>query len=98
MSEELTYYCPRGCNVFTTAQISPECAACGSTMTTDHRSFERVRESIEEQRIQTIVYNHALDQLVQLFVLCDEHDIDIHLLFERAWSIHDPQPDVEESG
>src|SRR5947209_6256825 len=54
MTTELTYFCPRGCNVFTTTIVDPECAGCGSVMTTDSTSFDNVHERIELEEITRI--------------------------------------------
>jgi hypothetical protein len=47
-----TYYCPKGHNVFETAsEDKPECAQCGSVMTTDSTRYDDVHERIEEEGI-----------------------------------------------
>jgi hypothetical protein len=46
-----TYYCPRGCNVVTTTEEQPDCAGCGSVMSTDPTRFNDVIEAIEVQGI-----------------------------------------------
>lgn len=42
-----TFFCPNGCNAFTTADPAPDCAACDSPMTTDPADFDDVHEAIE---------------------------------------------------
>lgn len=52
--EATTYFCPRGCNVFTTDERDPECGACGTIMTTDETRFGDAIEAIEEQGIRDV--------------------------------------------
>ena len=47
---KMTYYCPRGCNVFETEIEDPECAACGWIMITDPGPFEEAHEQRELER------------------------------------------------
>jgi len=49
-----TYFCPQGCNTFETRDLEPECAACGSTMTTNIEPFEDAIEAIEEAGIAEV--------------------------------------------
>ena len=53
--EAQTYFCPRGCNVFTTTEQSPECGACGSIMSSDSTSFDDVHEEVERRGIAAVV-------------------------------------------
>jgi hypothetical protein len=46
-----TYFCPNGCNVFTTLDEDPECGACGSVMSDDPEPFYDVIEAMEERGI-----------------------------------------------
>ena len=50
-----TWYCHRGCNVFTTSAYDqnnpPECGACGSHMSTEAEHYDDAHEYIENMQI-----------------------------------------------
>jgi hypothetical protein len=52
--EAATWYCPRGCQSYTTIDQNPECGGCGSIMSTDRESYDDVIEAIERAGIARI--------------------------------------------
>ena len=52
---EYTWYCNRGCNVFTSSAYDqddpPECGACGSRMSTESELYDDVHEYIETMQV-----------------------------------------------
>ena len=52
---EYTWYCNRGCNVFTSSvydqEDPPECGACGSRMSTEPDEYDDMHEQIEANQI-----------------------------------------------
>ena len=55
MSKSSTWYCRRGCNVFSSTHYAnedpPECGACGSRMSTESEQYDDAHEQIEANQI-----------------------------------------------
>lgn len=49
--DQVTYYCPRGCQTFTTAGDPGECGACGSRFSSDDAAYNSALQSVEDRQI-----------------------------------------------
>ena len=61
MTNKITVYCPRGCNVMDilAEQVSEECAACGARMTADGADgFYHYREELPLQQFEENLDNN----------------------------------------
>jgi hypothetical protein len=75
---EITYYCPRGCNVFASRFGPDECGGCGTLMTEDSTQYDEVHERIESESMRAYLRSE--------FPKATEEELDEIMEFEEEES------------